>query len=221
MAKAQPKKRSPVVYLGALAALVAAYLVLNPGGDPVKSTTRPKSAAKKKTDGTTFTQADYAATTASFKPQTGGVTNAFKPLILRNTGGIGGPGSAIPGQAGWGYSGMYVIDGVKHAILENSTTNDNKTLTKGERWGEYRCANIYPDHIDLDGPDGPLTVAMQIKETGNNTPTAPVNNAAPPVTVPLPSNLAAQLQGTIGNQDLSVQADDTSGGRRRRRRNGN
>jgi hypothetical protein len=219
MAKVQPKKKtSPVVWLGLVGVAVAAYVVLNPADD-AKPAAKPKSkTAKKIGNGTDFTKQDFIAADHPFAPLKGPVVDAFKPSIIRSTGQTSPTGFPLDlgGGAGWSYSGMVVVDGVGKGLLENGSTGESVFLCRGQKWENARAGDIYPDHMILIGPEGPITVSVVEKDSSPNTPAEATTTA-----LPAPAPPVQPLRGDIGVQDLTVDvvpdATATRGNRRRRR----
>ncbi len=220
MAKAQPKKKtSPVTWLGLAGGLVVIYLVAFPADD-AKPPVKAKPKVTKKAAGDIYTAADRTAAEHPFARLTGPVVDAFKPVILRSGGGgvVGGFPSILGGGAGWTYSGMATVDGVAKGLLENTNTGESVFLSKGDKWENARAGEIYADHIVLIGPDGPVSVNVEEKDSSANTPVGAASTSLPapsaPITVP--------LRGDIGTQDLGLNVvpdTTTSNTRRRGRRN--
>ncbi len=175
----------PILYVALLGAVAYAAVVLTEP-QPVskkKATARPNPTAIA-ADG--FTKADY---TARYGRYHGPRRDAFLPAIrsARKADALAAAAGSLPpnilGQ-NWQLTGISSVNGVRSALLENSTTADTVFVKAGERWNGFRVAAIEPTAIVVVNPSGQAT------RLGFAEPPAtdrPLGVAPVVVAVPLPA----------------------------------
>ena len=207
MAKAPAKKTSPMLWVGLAAIGVAAYVMTAPDSSPKTTAklTAGKSASKL-VQVSMYQPQDYKVGPATFASLNDKPVDAFKPLVIRNSGqsgnlGVGGFPADIGGP-GWAYSGMAGINGVDTGILENATTGEHDFVTNGQHWKTAVVNGIYIDHIDLVTPDKVYKVYTDTKDESAKPQTAPT--IAPGM---LPAVAPLAMQGQIGANGVGATTD--------------
>jgi len=208
MAKAQAKKKSSLTkWLLIGAGLVIGYLVLNPPDNSTSTALSKPTAKKSAATDQIYVKADYDHETNPYPPLKLAVLDAFKPDVTHGM----NQDPADPVGAGWSYSGMATVDGVGQGIMVNSATNESAILRRGEKWQTFKVADITPEHMVFNGPNGPETVHVDTKDSDKPSP-----NASAPAVGQLPAFSAPMqmpLTGDIGSGDQSLSiVGDTNGG---------
>jgi hypothetical protein len=165
MAKSSPPNRTFWYIFGAASLLVFGYFYSQDDAVPVRKTKRVvASQTKKATD--EFLPIDYKA---KFSAYTESTKDAFKPLIIRSSDagqGVGAvPNGGIPlsytaGEPNWNYTGVAYIDGVPHALLDNSGTGEGVFIKAGDHWKSSSVLTVTQDSVVLQDKEG---VAKQIR----------------------------------------------------------
>lgn len=197
----------PVLY-GLIGVAGVAAWIMTEEKTPVGTGKKVSRVAKKSTKaGGTFTEEDYAATSASFDPvdKVGG--NAFDPDVKRIRGASElnlmpdqVPAELAGGDPNWVYTGTAEIDGKPTALLENRVTLESAFVNQGEKWQRTTIAQILPQGIVLAGPSG-----KKVKLTLNNgeaTVTGASERMASGFQPVTPS-----LRGPIGANGITVRPD--------------
>ncbi len=216
VAKAPPKKTSPVIYLAIAAGVIAAYLVLSPSGTPTSSVTPVKSTKKSSKDAGQFGPADYAALKNPFPPASVAAIDAFNPLIKKTIlpphapiGKDGGP-NELPlnltgGEPNWYFTGCPSLDGVQTALLENTTSGESVYVKAGDAFKAARVQSVDISTIVLVGPNGASAKIpiLGFGETPGSSKSAVASNGPLPVPVgaiggPLPAAVGPQT-ATLSN----------------------
>lgn len=203
MAKA-PAKTNWKLIGGMLLLLVIGYVWSTSGGDEKVATKKTVAKAKSSLDKTTelYKKEDYTAKFASLKEEP---KYAFKPLVVKSTGPVnaGGaaadsdPGMSITGEPGWLFTGSPELDGVRSALLDNTTTGESVFLNVGDHWKNGHVKSIGADAMVFVGNDGTektvklLDPSVVISKGGKATNGAVAQGTVAPLQPPA-------LSGTIG-----------------------
>lgn len=151
----------PVGY-GSLAVLAAAALWWVNSDPP---TAQAKGSSTKPAPAKSSAQAwDFPIDEASiqFERPKDGLRNIFKPLLYVDKTGpkveqedlMKIPANLAQGEASWAYTGMVEVNGIRLALLENSSTHQGGYVKEGEFWKKSRIVRITSASIVLAGPDG-------------------------------------------------------------------
>ncbi|HVL39336.1 MAG TPA: hypothetical protein VM328_08105 [Fimbriimonadaceae bacterium] len=207
-----PKISRPVLYTGLFAVAVAAY-VLTSEEPPTGARRTPKPTAKKvEQQNRGFTEADYRD---PFPPVNERARNAFMPLVRRSEPSVVGitppEGNAISegitGEAGWIYTGMAEVNGVKQGLVENTVTGEGEFIKPGQRWKKGTVLTVTPDRLTLMGNDG-VVHRMRILDEASALPLASGSGFQP---------LDPGIRGPIGNPNIEVRPERSrTAGRRGR-----
>ncbi len=253
--KAPAKKTSPLVWVGLLATCAVAYVMLSPSDAPAPTTAKPKKRTTK--DASLFTEADYKAAKSPFAPVTVAAVDAFNPLVKKTIKPVlagpmvtaGETKGMVPtkftgGEADWYYTGCPEADGIKQALLENTTTGESVYVKPGQSFRVARIQSVDVSTVVLVGPDGTsssvpiqaygdvpgggktavaLNAPLGSSGTALNGPIGiggriGVQPATGPQTITLSNGQTLQLPPTDGTAPA---ADNTATAGRRRRRNRN
>jgi hypothetical protein len=197
----------PVLYLGLVATVVAAWVLTSEDAPNSASSTKKKKKPSVTRNATVFLPEDYKA---SFPVLNEPMKNAFKPLVARKSGSpelaMGDMGIPVA-EAGWIYTGMADIDGVPTALLENTRTGDGVFLKQGESWKGVRVQRIAPEEIILVVSNGESR-RVKINSPADGMPVGspqtgfqPVN---PPIRGPIGGGMALQPEGGRGSRRNGV-----------------
>jgi len=205
MSKPEPKKTSPVFWIGLVAVCIVIYFFVGEEPAPTgkgKARVRPKAANKTDKDG--FLPADYSAKFAPVELQP---VNAFKPLVSRQTGrstvptmGNGIPPAFAGGETGWIFTGVATVDGVANGLVENETSGEGVFLKPGERWKTSRVLTITKDEIVMQGPEGDSRTIRMESEFGSES-----DGSLAPLPLPISGPIGASPVGGRGSANAPAQ----------------
>lgn len=198
--------KKPVFWVGVAAVAIAGFVLTAPEETPVAKAPQLKPRKSTNKALAAFTDEDFKA---QFPRYQGGMTNAFRPLVLRRTGGLsGGEGAAneIPleftgGVAGWVYTGSAEIDGIPTALLENRASGDGVFLRNGERWKSAVVIRITPTSMGMRGPSGDKTFTLVDDAPVNQGGSTTMPEVAP-VNVNPPNNMRGRIGGQFGGNNF-------------------
>ncbi len=207
------RKVSPVMVVGALAVLVAAYTLLSGPPTPPRRAANNRflgGAASRKGAEDLYRPEDY---TASFPPVDLPLRDAFRPGVAKTrtvaknaqstpVGVNGIPAGFTGGDPNWIYTGNAEVNGVPNALLENTSTQEGVFLRPGETWKDLSLEAVVGEAIVLLGPRG---ARRTVHLADPATPEAPVAAApaspagTPPGALPAAApNGRTALAGPIG-----------------------
>ncbi len=147
----------PIIYLVVIGAVAyAAVLLTEPEQKAKKVTPRTTQAVSKAPVG--FTEADM---TAVFPRYNGKYQDAFQPKVVVKKEVPAPAPSPAPvfgnGVGVWALTGINTVNGVRSALVENSTTQETVFLETGDTWNGYRVQAIEPSALVLVNGEGKQT----------------------------------------------------------------
>lgn len=201
-------KEVPAFVLG-VGTLVAGYLVysvLNPADDAPKASAKRPANLLKTVGDSDYLQSDY---TFKVDPLSDTVVpkDAFKPLVIKSTGGLSG----IPSLDSYTYSGMAQLNGATFGLLENAQSGQGDFVQPGQRWhDQWLIVKVNGDELTAKNDNGDtitLEAGVSSAKTAAGTGPAAAGNPA----------LNPMMVGAIGGpNDLSLQQDNSGNTGRRR-----
>ena len=102
------------------------------------------------------------------------------------------PANLAQGESGWAYTGMVEVDGVRLALLENSSTHQGGYVKEGDTWKKSRIVRITMASIGVVGPDGIETTVFRFNANATPKPKPEPEPGFHPI------DLGQALKGPIG-----------------------
>ena len=149
---------------GVMILLVAGAAVwsLSPTDDPAPSKSKPRATKSTRAN---LDEIPVEELSLKFDRPTGPVRNVFHPLVVvekpipvlpptEETTAI--PSKIADGESNWIFTGMAEVDGVKVALLENSSTKQSGLVKEGDYWRKSQLISISLDTVLFSAPDGSI-----------------------------------------------------------------
>ncbi len=195
----------------ALAGGVAAYVLTEPEGG--KKNRKPHSTATRSRAPEGFKPEDM---TAQFPRLVGPPRNVFTPKVMAKKSALtaSGAGGLVkePTKPTWALTGIFIQNGVRMALLENTTTGESQTVKAGQSWMGQAVLAIKPEGVLFSNgtqmvfvePPEESAAASAIAATaavspvllpGGPTIPSGVTVPTPPLTIPAPEETPNQGRG--------------------------
>jgi hypothetical protein len=212
----------PSVYGGLTALIIGAYWWSGQEPEiPKRKTVRKTIPVTTEASPSDFLEADYTARFVKPAVQPS-ARNLFMPLVLppaatpapaptvaakpekapeppKDTVRI--PAKLAEGDANWAFTGFAIANGVKMAVLENSSTKQSGYVKEGDPWKAAFVRRISVERIVLADKDGAEQVILRYSPELEQKLKAPVDPAKTAATKPV--DLSSVLRGPIG-QNLQI-----------------
>jgi hypothetical protein len=165
-----------------------------------------------------YTEEDYKVRFVSASEP---VRNAFRPLVIRQQGGMSGnlvpggiPADFAGGDGNWVVTGVVEFGGTRQALLENRSSGDGDFVERGQRWKNSTIVEITATSMTLLGPGGRRHTLLLGEIT---EPSASVNVSASVGPVTVSPGMIGQPAGVQGvNVQPTTVAPGTPTGQDRR-----
>jgi hypothetical protein len=193
----------PIVYSALAILTVAVYVWSNGGPDKAaKPAVHKPATAKAAEPDWNFPPSETAV---HFDKPEGKMRNVFAALVQLDKSTINPeeseimkvPANLAQGDANWAYTGMVVVDGVKLALLENSSTHQGGYVKEGEIWKKSRIKQITTESIVVVGQDGSETTVIRFNANATPKPKPPPDAGFRPMDLP-------NLKGVIGSPQVEI-----------------
>jgi len=201
----------PALYgILALVAIGAWWWSSSDSGAPVKSGARKSASKKNNGNDWVFFASDYPT---PFDKPAKAMRDIFKPLLyvekvlpkVDQAQLMIIPTNLAKGEANWAYTGMVEVNGVRMALLENSSSRQGGYVKEGETWKQSQIVSITTECIVLAGPDGSEGTVYRYN------PNLPPKQKPTPDAGFQPVDLGSSLSGPIGSDIQIKRVPEESG----------